>query len=365
MRYQAIPRPPRWMHAGPALVVAVAAIAGVCSAHGSDRPKQAPQPAPEAAREQTRPQDYGVDTLRTEHFRLSHDGSSRWAAEAGALLEATRSRFVREMARIGLDVENPDAPLDWIVFDRRDAYEHYARRADRVDMSSSRGYYSARTNVVALLRDPAPAPGWIMAPAHDDQNPQVHAAADDATEAAAIHPSCSPHEMARISHEAIHQLAFNTGVQKRWVVYPLWVSEGMATTFEAYNGEPSGLDRHNAKWAGRIIRMRQADRLEPLEQVLLRIRPPRQPRALNDAYASSWAAFSFLASQRPRQLAAYLATLREARTGRRPHARMRRELEQAFGPIDALEPAWRQFIEDLTLRPSEPAATDPAVGAGA
>ncbi len=35
-----------------------------------------------------------------------------------------------------------------------------------------------------------------------------------------------------LTHEMTHQLAYNSGLQKRGVMYPLWVSEGLATFFE-------------------------------------------------------------------------------------------------------------------------------------
>ena len=45
-------------------------------------------------------------------------------------------------------------------------------------------------------------------------------------------------QIATILHEACHQIAFNTGLQTRLGDYPLWVSEGIATFFEATDLRP-------------------------------------------------------------------------------------------------------------------------------
>src|SRR5690606_28209818 len=65
------------------------------------------------------------------------------------LLEKTYERFYDAFADFA--PEPTDTRLIAVLFDKHDAYVQYATDADRIDMSWSNGYYSARTNRVALV----------------------------------------------------------------------------------------------------------------------------------------------------------------------------------------------------------------------
>jgi hypothetical protein len=111
-------------------------------------------------------------------------------------------------------------------------------------------------------------------------------------------------------HEATHQTAFNTGIHSRYSPPPSWVSEGLATMFEA----PGVYDsRTYTRLAERINR----DRLHDFRKVVVPCHKPEtivsivgsddlfraNPAA---AYAEAWAFSFFLVETRPHEYATYL-----------------------------------------------------------
>jgi len=113
-----------------------------------------------------------------------------------------------------------------------------------------------------------------------------------------------------IIHEVTHQVAFNTGVHERFSAPPLWVVEGLATSFEA----PGVYDsRHHTQRADRINRGRfdyfrksVAPRHKPemlpaltASDGLFRSKPAA-------AYAEAWALTFYLVETQPRNYTAYL-----------------------------------------------------------
>jgi hypothetical protein len=116
-----------------------------------------------------------------------------------------------------------------------------------------------------------------------------------------------------IIHEAAHQAAFNTGVQRRYGAGPAWVSEGIGTLFEArgvWNGFKHRLlsDRVNDH------RLRQFQRTvnelnfsETVKQMISsdRLTDANPPQG----YGTAWAMTFFATERRQQQYAAYLKKL--------------------------------------------------------
>ena len=111
-------------------------------------------------------------------------------------------------------------------------------------------------------------------------------------------------------HEATHQTAFNTGIHNRYSPPPDWVSEGLATMFEA----PGVYDSPNhSQAADRVNR----DRLRDFVKF---VAPRHRPEVIalivasDDlfhvnpaaAYAEAWAFTFFLVETQPRKYAEYL-----------------------------------------------------------
>ena len=103
-------------------------------------------------------------------------------------------------------MHEPEVPMVVIVFDTRNDFLHYGISDGFRPGPEVLGYYSSRTNRVAMY----------------DATRFRHPTRGDWRQSAAM-----------LVHEAAHQAAFNTGIHSRWTSPPQWLAEGLATLFEA------------------------------------------------------------------------------------------------------------------------------------
>lgn len=303
----------------------------------------------------------GFRIKRTAQFVLLHNTAPERAATRAALLELTHQRFFEAFGDF-YDLDDAERPLVCVLFADEDAYARYARRVDRLDMSWAGGYYSSRTNRMVLYDAPTDAPAdercercgerhepeAAKVPVSDvdasDPETLLLAAAEEAGAAAS-----PPLNLASTTHEAAHQLAFNTGLQRRGVMYPFWVSEGLACAFETNSpDEPFGLGKPNPNRLEDLRGAMRRDALIELERFVSMTRPPTRDRQrLNGIYAQAWALFQYLYLHERDALAAYLRTLADLPAGRRSERKLRREFTDAFGPIEQLEERWQAHLKTL------------------
>jgi hypothetical protein len=268
----------------------------------------------------------------TPHFIVAHAAGASEAQALAEMLEHAHSHFRLSFEQMGFELATPETRLSWISFADSEDYAAYARRADRSDMSWLNGYYSARTNRVAILgphvfKDPGAKGG--PAPAASGQPGTIAGMAGDDV----------PEPFMKIAHELAHQLAFNSGLQKRGVMYPLWVSEGLATRYET---EVFGtLNRARAR---RLAALRDHGRLMDLDELIGLTRLPASLERCEDIYAQAWGFFGFAAERRTEQLKAYLGRLATLRGGARPAATLAGEFIDSFGPLLSLEADWAAYL---------------------
>ncbi len=262
----------------------------------------------------------------SEHFAMVYAPSQTSSAavqRAFGLLERTHEEFYLSMRSAGFAPQPLSERLVWVSFGNAEQFSRYARETERMNLSWLDSYYSSRTNRVVTTR-------------------------------------CSSE---RMTHEAAHQLAFNSGLQTRGVMYPLWVSEGLATNFEADSSGAMGFGRDNPVRRERLLAARAADRLVWLPDFLTLTRPATgELDAANDLYAQSWGVFRFLFAHRRADLRRYLAALSAADPGWRDPSTLEHEIEAAFGSREPLTAAWERFLEQLVV-PSAPAES-PQLAAG-
>ena len=285
----------------------------------------------------------------SRHFLLLHDATPEQAKVRAALLETTGRIFYRSFRRLGMELDPPDRRLVCLLFTDRDSYAAYSRQVDGQDMGWTTGYYSGRTNRIVLLDESI---ALADAPTSAQASAELARYAEQAEQIVlgSLDPSAfdGPWQgLASTTHEAAHQLAFNTGVQKRGVMYPLWVSEGLATAFETENpSEPFGPGHVNVRRQRDLHRALDEDRLLPLHRFVVGVRVPHDdPRFASALYAQAWSLFQYLYLERPEELGGYLSMLADLPPGRRSEATRRREFIEAFGPIETLEAAWRAHID--------------------
>ncbi len=212
----------------------------------------------------------------TGMFLVAHPaGKQHWAQRFEELYRA----FVSYFQVRGFELATPEFPLVAIVFERQQDFIKYVAAQGVPANEQMLGCYLLASNRVALYDFDAAKQG------NTAQN------------------------LATIVHEALHQVAFNTGIHQRWSPPPRWVAEGLGTLFEApgtWNSRsyPRDEDRINRERlanyrAGRLTRPADA-----LAQLLTSNRP-FDTNAIA-AYAEAWALTYYLVETQPREYARYL-----------------------------------------------------------
>lgn len=200
------------------------------------------------------------------------------------------SGYVRYFETRGWQLRKPDFPLVVIVLPNRDEFARVAsRETDGATLGNNlAGMYVPRTNRCLLFNMPAGnATNW------------------QATEATIV-------------HEAVHQLAYNSGLHERLFEHPLWMVEGLATMFEVpavYDTNAARAGIENRFYASRASEVLQLVSNDPNElgdlfqelvadDHLFRSNP-------NEAYALAWAMTFYLSERMPKQYFQYMALQRQ------------------------------------------------------
>ena len=331
----------------PTLMVVLMGVLVSLSAIGASSPAVANDgPAASVAIElASSPTDAGTPwrVLNSDHFQIIYGDDANQASLQARLLETTHDRFFDAFADFG--IHRVDEPMVSVFFESKRDYLRYARRVDRVDVSWTVAYYSAKTNRTAFYRFGAPWPTEPGGGSSDDDDNQLFGSATSTTGSTA---GDHHHEVtfASATHEAAHQLAFNCGLQRRGVRYPLWVSEGLATNFEATGFDARfGPTFDNPKRRNRLHRLYGYGTLQSLRQFITMTHPPTSDALATDAaYAQAWGLFRFLYQHHYEDLARYLRTLRQLPVGERDARMLLQEFEQHFGPVSRVEERWHEWI---------------------
>ncbi|MCL5269797.1 MAG: DUF1570 domain-containing protein [bacterium] len=273
-----------------------------------------------------------TQSYATDHFVLLHEGDSAWPGEMGRLLEGLYRQFYDDLTGAGFDLQSPGDRLAWVCFDREADFDDYARLRDAFDARWLKGYYSTRTNCVALVRAEFAQTG----------SPEGSDAAD------AGEPQF---DVRRISHELAHQLTYNSGLLRRGVRNPVWLTEGLATDFEADSLVGAGFsDVNRSRWS-RLLEIAALDELVPLPRfIALTEFRPAPGVELRDLYAQADGFFHFLMERHPQALKAYMAGLARGAQGARAREAFPGEFAQSFGPLDAIGTEWRDYLRDAQRR---------------
>jgi hypothetical protein len=225
------------------------------------------------------------DVTATQHYVVIHPiGDDQWAGRFADLY----NRFGHYFRVRGFELNTPPYPLVAIVYRNQSEYLHAAAAGGTPMHPNTLGHYDPSTNRVFLF-DAKAKPGS----ADWSENAET------------------------IIHEATHQMAYNTGVHRRFAAQPRWIVEGLATMFEA-----------PGVWSERYDHTR-ADRVNRGRSVGFRdyVAKRRQTGSLSrmlttddafrsdpdGAYAEAWALSFYLCETQPRLYANFLA-----RTADRP-----------------------------------------------
>lgn len=268
----------------------------------------------------------GFKAHATAHYLILYNTSDAYADWCGALFERLYRAFTNFWSRKGFKLHEPEFPLVAVVFADQGAYARHVESELGVGVGAIVGYYHMQTNRVTMYdltgMESLRAPGKSRGSAAQINQMLAQPAAEAS--------------VATIIHEATHQIAFNSGLQKRFADIPLWVSEGLAVYFETPDLQSAkgwrnigAVNRPRLDRFRKYLESRAADSLPALVMDDRRFRDTRQ--AL-DAYAEAWSLNYYLLRQKPREYVAYLKMLGEkpAMVYDEPETRLK-EFQAAFG----------------------------------
>jgi hypothetical protein len=153
-----------------------------------------------------------------------------------------------------------------------------------------------------------------------------------------------PFDVTRLTHEVAHQLSFNSGIQKRGVMYPLWISEGLATNFEFDGTGSAGPAHGNTARCNGLLEAYAAGELVPLRQFVVQTTVSPDLHVGRRTYAQAWGFFQFILAEHPESLRVYLQRVAKNHPAHQDAATMLAEFAEVFGSPDVLEEAWKAFL---------------------
>jgi hypothetical protein len=263
------------------------------------------------------------EVTTTAHYLVCHPLGQ--AANWGERFEQMYRQFGHYFSVRGLNLRQPEMPMVAIVFNQRIDFLHYGMGDGFRPGPEVLGYYSPRTNRVAMY-----------------DGAESHGAPGDWRQSAAM-----------LVHEAAHQAAFNTGVHSRLNSPPQWLAEGLATLFEArgvWNSDQYRQlsDRVNQ---GRLMDFRRfaGDHPSPDWIQSLATSDRSFTQDVGAAYAQSWALTFYLSEREPAAYSKFLA-ITVARPAFRSYTAAERvaDFTHAFGDNwKMLDARVRRFLAEL------------------
>lgn len=258
----------------------------------------------------------------TDHFVVVHPpgDSNIWAAPFEKLYVRYQNYFISR----GFNLDEPQFPMVAVVLRTREEFDRFLENYHEVN-ENVLGYYSPRSNRIISYDQTggqAKDEDWFFT-------------------------------VDTIVHEATHQTAFNTGLHTRFAPNPRWISEGLATMFEAPGVQNSMYyskrkDRVNY---GRLENLRTMYEKDYVSEKMIASMIGSDEIFRADpgaAYALAWGLTFYLAEKEPEKYAAFLRAdgLREDFHTYESRDRLVNFIKK-FGKISELHPRMERFIMGL------------------
>ena len=239
----------------------------------------------------------------SKHYVVVYNTTRKYAIWTSSLLERLQKGFLAFWEKAGADVHEPEHPLAVLIFNNRASYIRHAKAELGPAAGNAIGYYSLQTNRIVM---------YDLTGSQAQLREETNRGSLKDISRLLQNPKAKP-LVATIIHEATHQIAYNCGLQTRFVDNPIWLSEGMAVYFETPNLDSnrlwSGTDKVNySRWNlfRKNVRSGKAASLKTLISDDNRL---RHPQTAVDGYAEAWAWNYFLIKWHPKEYAEYLATI--------------------------------------------------------
>lgn len=308
----------------------------------------------------------GFRRTESRHFVILTDCSTASARARAGLLERTRDQFLKMAAKLDLSIKPHDHKLLCVYFNDPVEYAAFAGAHDGLEADWVAGYYATATNRVVFYNDEnAPdlkealdqlesyeaEAGSRRSMATEAARRQDRIAADRLDAAAQRLEDQIASERSRLTrhtrdvaiaktiHEAVHLLAFNTGLQDPAADYPFWLSEGLATSFETTTPSAAfGPAYESPSRQARLAELAAADMLPPLDDLVTFSTAPADDAEAADAmYHFSYALFAHLYRFEREKLGAYIESFKHEPPGPISPARQRELFRNHFGDPRPIE----------------------------
>jgi hypothetical protein len=273
----------------------------------------------------------------TGHFLLLTSADAASADQTAGFLDQVHDRFYESFRQAGFAPRPLGEKLVCVCFNSYAQMDAYARVADKVDASWMDGYYSYNTNRIAVVRSCPCKQKQAMGPVASSG--QKAATYRSPAGSAGLN-------LRTVTHEMAHQLAFNSGLQNRNVTYPFWLTEGLATNFEADNSGSFGLGSNNSRYRPMLAATKSRGKLLPLEQFAAMTElSGAGGQSVYDTYAQAWGLFHFLYQNHRQALVSYMSGGVLGWPGSQSRESHLRRFINAFGPIATLEKDFLRSID--------------------
>lgn len=323
--------------------------------------------------------DASFKRYTSEHFVVFSDADVSWTRKQMSRLERAHHQFYRFAENMNLNPISLDRRLVCILFGNHDDFARFGRQHDAVHHHWIAGYYASGPNYVVfyntedspsldqarqvIAREQARLDELVerLRTARANRNRELAAHLESERKRFETHIAEQEQRIvlaadesvtAKTLHEAVHQIAFNCGVQSRYREYPFWLSEGLATCFET--------DRPNGSFGPAYEYERRREvfeeilndgRLIPLKQFVIQTDVPHGSNAMAEVmYHQSYAFFAWLTRFRTDGLRDYITYMAAAPSdvdgppsGSLTHAQHLEIFAQCFGDVGRLERDWLRW----------------------
>lgn len=236
--------------------------------------------------------EYGKEFKVTEtgQYVIVHSCGVDTAREAGKLLNRAQGQFFFFFERkSGFKLQKPKQPLIAVVFEDRNQYREHVSKFIGRTADATLGVYIPSVNRIYLYN----------AFGGDDGRQIELASKVNSQFARQMSGHMMEQNISTLIHEAIHQVAYNSGFHDRKLVeLPLWLVEGMAMYFETTDvNAKHGWKGGKTVNPGRAELFRRSCRNFKkgfLEDLLVRDDLLRDPATAAEGYALAWTFTYFL-----------------------------------------------------------------------
>ncbi|MFN7290572.1 MAG: DUF1570 domain-containing protein [Pirellula sp.] len=304
----------------------------------------------------------------SQHYVMLHDTSETSQQDISRarkrleLLEQVYESFFLKFAFDGIVLTPPKEHLMVMLFAEEQRYLRYATSLDP-ELKSASGFWSPQDNIGVFYDQGTTEEMKQLFQISEELNRAKRRARRTANSREVAQVANSLDLLLRIareesdievvSHEAVHQLAGNTGIMPRTTVGLRWAHEGLASYFEcpaaAGWGGVGAVNETRLMGYKKIARTPQLASLELLVSDLL-FETARSDGAVLDAYGYAWALTHFLMERHFQELIHYYLKCSELKgddAGRVNRSELVKVFTDSFGDVRELESEFHQYMATL------------------